>query len=204
MADLTRALKDGMTPILSYWSSPDMLWLDGKGSDGRGPCWKDTPLACGKHISAWNFSVETIGGPKKEHEHIPDKGRAHQNAVQQRPEKREPPTCPGNFNMEGYGNVSLVPFGWKAADAAKVEMLPKGHRITPHRGSRVYFADRCNAGRYNNTHYLAVKLLGKKMSYTVDLAGAGCGCNVAMYLTSMRWNEDPSECGDYYCDANSV
>jgi len=204
MADLTRALQDGMTPILSYWSSPQMLWMDGKGPDGKGPCWKDTPSACGRHISMWNFTVEDIGGPKKDHNHIPNKGLAHQDSVSQKPEKREPPTCPGNFNMDGYGIVSLVPFGWKAADAAKVEMLPKGHRITPHKGSRVYFADRCNAGRYNNTHYLAVKLLGKKMSYTVDLAGAGCGCNVAMYLTSMRWNEDPSECGDYYCDANSV
>eukprot|EP00975_Prorocentrum_lima_P009562 2036115-Prorocentrum_lima.AAC.1 len=37
MQELTEALKLGMTPIMSYWSSNDMLWLDGPGGDGQGP-----------------------------------------------------------------------------------------------------------------------------------------------------------------------
>eukprot|EP00425_Heterocapsa_triquetra_P002507 CAMPEP_0195052460 /NCGR_PEP_ID=MMETSP0448-20130528/1801_1 /TAXON_ID=66468 /ORGANISM="Heterocapsa triquestra, Strain CCMP 448" /LENGTH=86 /DNA_ID=CAMNT_0040081609 /DNA_START=13 /DNA_END=269 /DNA_ORIENTATION=- len=42
------------------------------------------------------------------------------------------------------------------------------------------------------------------MKYSVNVHGAGCGCNAAMYLVSMRQNTEKSTCGDYYCDANSV
>jgi hypothetical protein len=59
-AELTEALKAGMTPIVSYWSSPDMLWLDGDGDDGRGPCALDHVTNCGESVSFYNFAVEDI------------------------------------------------------------------------------------------------------------------------------------------------
>jgi hypothetical protein len=70
--------------------------------------------------------------------------------------------------------------------------------------SRSYFASNCTAGHYDFKQYVALNLLGKTMRYTTDLSGAGCGCNAAFYLTSMRQNERPSQCFDYYCDANNV
>merc|ERR1712217_114552 len=38
MAELSSALARGMTPIISYWKDTNMLWLDGMGGDGKGPC----------------------------------------------------------------------------------------------------------------------------------------------------------------------
>merc|ERR1712217_795310 len=40
--------------------------------------------------------------------------------------------------------------------------------------------------------------------YTTDMSGAGCGCNAALYLTSLHQNSQISGCSDYYCDANNV
>jgi len=62
MPELSKALAAGMTPIVSYWSSADMLWMDGKGSDGRGPCARDSPDECSKRTKFSNFSVAAIPG----------------------------------------------------------------------------------------------------------------------------------------------
>jgi len=62
MTEMTEALTAGMTPIVSYWKSADMLWMDGKGADGQGPCETDSPDDCGKRAKFSNFSVGTIPG----------------------------------------------------------------------------------------------------------------------------------------------
>ena len=40
LAELTEALREGMALVVSYWGggSTNMQWMDGPGSDGRGPC----------------------------------------------------------------------------------------------------------------------------------------------------------------------
>ena len=62
---------------------------------------------------------------------------------------------------------------------------------------------------YSPDMFLLFNLLGKKFKFTIDLHEAGCGCNAALYFTSMpAYNSnqqvDPTKCGNYYCDANSV
>ena len=116
----------------------------------------------------------------------------------------------GSDNVRGYGPVELI--------AAKINQGGKrsgnkalnkaygsyDNEIVASMNSRTYLGDGCVEGAYANVEYGSWKLLGKTLSYEVDLSKAGCGCNAALYLTSMRQNDRPSDCSDYYCDANSV
>jgi len=216
MAEMTTALNAGMTPIVSYWSADDMLWLDGKGGDNRGACDGDSAKKCGDSVTISDFSLEAISEePVAQPQPV---------AVQQPPTKPAlvavfvepaatpaPPavagpagaTCPGSFEMPGYGSVAIVPTGWAETAMSAFEVRPGGE-MRPKMGSRAYFADACTAGVYDHNQYVALKLLGKKMRYSLDVSGAGCGCNAAFYLTSMRQNPHKSQCSDYYCDANNV
>mmetsp|Transcript_68681 Transcript_68681/g.201032 ORF Transcript_68681/g.201032 Transcript_68681/m.201032 type:complete len:514 (+) Transcript_68681:56-1597(+) len=64
-AEVTKALRAGMTPVMSYWRSEGMLWMDGLGEDGRGPCVKDTPLKCPEYVRFFNFSIEAYNGSRR-------------------------------------------------------------------------------------------------------------------------------------------
>lgn len=61
MAEIQKALELGMTPVISYWKAKDMLWLDGKGSDGKGPCSTDSDR-CGDSVKFYNFKLEAMSG----------------------------------------------------------------------------------------------------------------------------------------------
>merc|ERR1712187_554420 len=54
------ALAEGITPIVSFWESEDMLWMDGKGKDGKGPCLRDLRVPCPESVSFSDFSVEDL------------------------------------------------------------------------------------------------------------------------------------------------
>jgi hypothetical protein len=64
-SEFTKALQMGMTPVMSYWRSPQMLWMDGLGEDGRGPCVRDNPSQCPDHVRFYNFSLEEYRVPLK-------------------------------------------------------------------------------------------------------------------------------------------
>jgi len=62
-SELTNVLRAGMTPVMSYWKSSKMLWMDGLGEDGRGPCVQDNPSQCPDHVRFYNFSLEDYRTP---------------------------------------------------------------------------------------------------------------------------------------------
>lgn len=111
--------------------------------------------------------------------------------------------CPGQVNIRGFGLASLVPTGWRTLDDFVSVDVPSEREVMPKLGSRAYFSEDCT-GTYNSSQYLAFNLLGKTVTYTTDISTLGCGCNAAFYFTPMRHNTRPSECHDYYCDANNV
>eukprot|EP00418_Pyrodinium_bahamense_P098278 CAMPEP_0179044886 /NCGR_PEP_ID=MMETSP0796-20121207/17898_1 /TAXON_ID=73915 /ORGANISM="Pyrodinium bahamense, Strain pbaha01" /LENGTH=631 /DNA_ID=CAMNT_0020741285 /DNA_START=48 /DNA_END=1943 /DNA_ORIENTATION=+ len=63
MAELSHALEAGMTPVISYWSSDDMLWMDGRGPSGQGPCLSDNAGACSGSVKFSDFTLSKIGEP---------------------------------------------------------------------------------------------------------------------------------------------
>merc|ERR1719195_43080 len=64
---------------------------------------------------------------------------------------------------------------------------------------------------WNPNHFRRFQLLGKTLSFNVDLSQVGCACNIALYLIhgpARDWSGNPSQgaCpkSPYYCDANRV
>jgi len=84
--------------------------------------------------------------------------------------------------------------------AQAAEVLP-GNAIAPKLLSRTYLSDWCRNGSYDSSWYTVLRLLGKRLQYTVDLQGAGCGCSAALSLVPMYQREELSACDDHYCDA---
>ncbi|CAK0855368.1 unnamed protein product, partial [Prorocentrum cordatum] len=60
MSEMAEELKRGMTPIISYWADNDMLWLDGRGDDHKGPCKKDNKKKCSDTVRFFNFSIAEV------------------------------------------------------------------------------------------------------------------------------------------------
>lgn len=113
-------------------------------------------------------------------------------------------TCPGVIAVGGHGPVRVTSTKWNMPGdpAGPVDVV--AGKVVPHMKGRAYFAGACSEGQFNHTSYSSMKLLGKRLRYTTDISGAGCGCNAAFYLVAMAHNAELSGCDDHYCDANSV
>uniref|UniRef100_A0A7S2E5V8 cellulose 1,4-beta-cellobiosidase (non-reducing end) n=1 Tax=Haptolina brevifila TaxID=156173 RepID=A0A7S2E5V8_9EUKA len=104
---------------------------------------------------------------------------------------KEHPIAAGALVDHGSGAISL-------------ELQPRNNQ-QGRNGARAYLADTCDEGRYDHSAYAAWDLLGRSLSFTVDLSSADCGCVAAFYLVGMNQNTNPGYCnGDYYCDAAQV
>lgn len=112
--------------------------------------------------------------------------------------------CAGQFQIPGHGAVSVTNAGANTPGSTVGQLTVAGTTVTAFMNARTYFADSCSEGVYSNTKYSAMKLLGKKITFKTEIGDAGCGCNAAFYLVSMKQNPQISTCNDYYCDANSV
>lgn len=112
--------------------------------------------------------------------------------------------CPGAIDVGGVGRTSIVATQWNIPGMRAGPVYMEGSKVVPTMWGRAYFANSCTPGEYHYSRYSGIPLLGKKISYMIDLSQAGCGCNAAFYLVLMNKNPQVSGCSDYYCDANSV
>jgi len=75
-------------------------------------------------------------------------------------------------------------------------------------GKRVYYTQKCQQ-LFDPTVFKPFYVLDKTLSFKTDVSSISCGCNAAFILVSMpAYNQnqqpDPTNCNDYYCDANDV
>lgn len=112
--------------------------------------------------------------------------------------------CPGNIPVAGYGQIALVKAKWnKPRDPAADVQVKAQNEIIAYMKSRAYFGDKCTPSN-DDTTYAGLHLIGKTLRYTVDLSGAGCGCNAALSISPLRRSTQLTKCDDYFCDANKV
>lgn len=111
----------------------------------------------------------------------------------------------GEISVKGYDNpVQVITTEWNTPGESAGNVFVKNGQVVPHMSGRSYFGDACTLGKFDNSEYVAFKLLNRRFKYTINLKGALCGCNTALYLTSLHQNTNVSKCSDYYCDANAV
>jgi len=82
------------------------------------------------------------------------------------------------------------------------------NNITLSGGGRVYLAD-SNLDAITAESFYHVPLLGRRLTYTVDMSRVGCSCNAALYALAMPAHNSsklpaPGENGEFYCDADKL
>ena len=95
-----------------------------------------------------------------------------------------------------------------SADWSKSFTQVNGTSITLRGGGRVYLGD-SSSGTLSTNSYYNMPLLGKRLTFDVDMSAVGCNCNGALYFITMPgYNSTqqpvPGKDNDYYCDANAV
>ena len=110
----------------------------------------------------------------------------------------------GDLYIKVDGVARKVPI--LGGDWSKNYVSVANDTITLHGGGRVYLGQQDDLGP--NSFY-QVPLLGKRLTFDVDLSQVGCSCNGALYAVSMpAYNSNqqlvPGETSEYYCDANQV
>jgi hypothetical protein len=74
------------------------------------------------------------------------------------------------------GNYAPVAAPSRAFNSSlDVMLLPRSGSSYGRIGGRAYAAQKCVEGRYNETRYAAIPLLGRTISLTVDISASKCG-----------------------------
>jgi hypothetical protein len=194
MAQMSDALAAGMSLRITYWggSAEDMAWMD------EPPC---GPQACeGAH--AGDAIIRDI--KVSEAEDAPA-AIADVPAPALSTEAPKPKYAWNTVSIDGFQDAVLAGSSGNSGSTDGTKLTVKyGH------GTTLFSAFK---DAWEPDSIAQLKLLGKAMSYTVDLSKVGCACNLAFYLISMpalgmdgsasrgtdRGGQPP-----YYCDANKV
>jgi hypothetical protein len=115
--------------------------------------------------------------------------------------------CPGPIVLGLEGGVRTFQV---AAPSWSSGISASGSSLTLSYNDRAYIVPSCQPGAWSPAMFSEkLPMLNTVWSFTVELYGASCGCNVALYAVAMPARDSsgspaPSNGGDYYCDANAV
>jgi len=111
--------------------------------------------------------------------------------------------CLGAMNLDGFGRMSLISAEWNMQNGSAGQVQVRdGKIVSADISSRAFFGKACTG--HDSFELSEVNLLGKRLRYTVDLSGAGCGCSAALHLVSMPRSAQLSDCSDHNCDAHGT
>lgn len=110
-----------------------------------------------------------------------------------------------SFNITNLGAVETVYVAQNGGDNGLVSV--NGDAITVKYGARAVMMGSCN--NFEPDTFKFFHLLDKTLTFDADMTNISCGCNAAVYLNEMPPRDsngtyDPSNCNDYYCDANAI
>ena len=103
--------------------------------------------------------------------------------------------CRTSNEMSGY----FVGESWSDP---KTRVIDRGKGIAVTGSSRMFYGRNKHSGstgpkQWMDVEYEHLHLIGKSLSFTIDLSGVRCGCNAAVYLVQMGV---PAEGSAGYCD----
>lgn len=105
----------------------------------------------------------------------------------------------------GGTSLHLVGAAWQQQF---ISVSEGGRQLTLTGGGGLQLATTPTAGEGDPSGYYQWQVLGRALSYSVDLSDVGCSCNAALYLVSMPgYNASsglvPDPRSAYYCGANA-
>jgi len=113
--------------------------------------------------------------------------------------------CVSPININETGNMTQR---YVVSGSPDLVTVIDNNKIILQHNAQIQIANQ-PATTYSPYIFQEYKLLGKTISYTVDLSSIGCSCNSAFYLVTMpgygsNGQPTPGKYEDYYCDANEV
>merc|ERR1719453_195161 len=104
-------------------------------------------------------------------------------------------------------SLSTVPFGpypdggmVSEPDQNAIQRYDSDGEIILSKDTRGYLIDNIDEMSWSDVQYKKLDLLGKTLSFGVDLSNVPCGCNAAVYLVAMT---EPESDSSGYCDIHT-
>jgi len=111
-------------------------------------------------------------------------------------------TCRGAIDVQGLGRLWVVNAKWFTPRLAanRIDVPVNDGAVIPHMRSRAFLSDSCGDGEHKRSDLANIRFLGRTIRYSIDLRGAGCGCNAQLHLVPMKRSErNKSRCHDFFC-----